>query len=249
MTTRARGSGAAAVGALREFGEALASGPFRLALALSVLLHAGLFLALRGTTADPPRRPPMRVHFVRETAALPGAPTAATGPAPSGKPAEAGPAAPRGGPATAAPAREIPAPAEAAPPASAPSLPHAASQGEEAAPARFEAPAKPAEAPAPLPELKPDAPPAPPPVEKPDAAMDVPGGQRATGAATGESAVVEPSPGRAFPGTQNPPRMAWRLREDRAPFRARPRRRRQPVRRRRTSPGCAAASTPARSTR
>lgn len=120
-----------AVGAVREFGEALASGPFRVALALSVLLHVGLFLGLRGMTAAPSRRPPVRIHFVREipvppAASLPAQPanepnagtvaargvaTATSMPAPPGMPTptpEATPAAPP--PGASAPVPVVPAP-------------------------------------------------------------------------------------------------------------------------------------------
>jgi TonB family protein len=60
----ARGGGAA--GAIREFGQALTNGPFRVALLLSLIVHLALLLGLRGVESAPPRRQPVRLHFVRE---------------------------------------------------------------------------------------------------------------------------------------------------------------------------------------
>ena len=158
-------AGASATGAIRELGEALASGPFRIALTLSVIVHVALLLVLRGGEATPPRRPPMRVHFVREVPAPTALPAAADPRQPADSPAQAA-----AGDATAVAAEEQPVAQPAAP-------------APEVAPAADPAP-NPAEAPTPgSPDFPPpeassappqEAPPAPPSLEKPGAAIGDP---------------------------------------------------------------------------
>jgi hypothetical protein len=52
-------AGASATGAIRELSEAFASGPFRIALALSVIVHVALLLGMRGGEVAPRSRPPV----------------------------------------------------------------------------------------------------------------------------------------------------------------------------------------------
>lgn len=163
-------AGASATGAIRELGEALASGPFRIALTLSVIVHVALLLGLRGGEDAPARRPPMRVHFVQEIPAPTAPPAAAGRRQPADSPAR--PARAVTGDATAGAAEERAMQPAAQPPAPVPEIAPAA----DPAPAPAEAP--PTGSPVPpaheAPASPQEASPALPGVEESEAAPEIP---------------------------------------------------------------------------
>ena len=191
LTARAARGGGGPAGAIREFGQALANGPFRIALALSLIVHLALLLGLRGVESAPPRRQPVRVHFVREVPApLPAAEPGGRTQHPVTQPAAAR-AADRG---TTASPGEIPPRQPAAVPAA--PVPAQTLRPAEAAPTPLPAaagsqppPPMPVEAPAPSPE-------APPPTRPATRAEAAPEPARAAAAvalpAVGDAAPMEP---------------------------------------------------------
>ena len=185
-SARRAGGGATAGGAIRDLGAALSTLDFRIALVLSVLVHLGLLLGLRGVETAPPHRPPVRLHFVTEAPA-PRAPAAEPASRPRRSAGE--PAAAQRGP------REM-----SSPPAT-PAPPQPPAGNITAAPAPAPPPVESAPPPAPPPVDAPapprEAPPAPLPAANTGAVMEPPKAISTTVAAPAESEPVSaPAPAR-----------------------------------------------------